>query len=85
MPLVYLPFSHHQHMSLSVQPHLYLRKGAIMACPLRSWKYLAAIRLGTPLSCGLMPSLELGVGKLKTLLPAFLSLMSFAMPRLLAR
>ena len=60
--LLCLPFSHHQQMSLSVHPHFSLRKRAIMACPLRSWS--------------LMPSLDPGVGNLKTLFPASLSSMS---------
>ena len=74
--LLCLPLSHHQQMSLSVHPHLSLRNAAIMACPDRSWKYLAATRFGARRSCGLMPGLELAVSSLKTHLSAFLFTMS---------
>ena len=74
--LLCLPLSHHQQMSLSAHAHLSLRNGAIMACPGRSWKYLAATRFGAQRSCSLMPGLEFAVGSLKPRLSAFLFTMS---------
>ena len=72
-----LPFSHHQQVSLSVHLHLSLRKGTIIAWPLKSWKYLDAIRFWTTRSWGLALGLAAGVSSLNVLLPAFLLSMSY--------
>ena len=44
--LLYRPLLHHQQTSLSVHPHPPPRKGVDIAFPPKSWKYLAATRLG---------------------------------------
>ena len=74
--LLCLPLLHHQHTSLSVHLHFSLRKSAVVAYPLRSWKHLAATGLGAPQSWGLIPGLDFGADSLKTLLQAFLSVSS---------
>ena len=53
--LLYLPSSHHQHLSDLVHPHLSFKKGAIIACPLSNWKNLAATLFLAALNTGRMP------------------------------
>lgn len=63
-------------MSVSAHPHFSFKKGAIIACPLRSRKNLVAIPLGAPRSRDLMLGLEAAIGSLKDLQITFLSSIS---------